>query len=218
MWLYLGVWTTVICILILLIYLTYYFGKVYLGSRSLKSAKEITKENFEVLDLKEIKADYELPKGQQAYFTYEANRLQFGQKVKQYNGGSLSSINLWLAKLSFQRRGFVDQHVYVSRGFTTVTLTNKVLSVDTLTEPTFRFMNLNNIRSIKLADSSKTVYIAPKKETFPMKITFETAQEAEEFQNAMYTLIYTFTGATKPEHVKEYLLGKAVKAGKVGVK
>ena len=78
----------------LLIYLTYYFGKAYFGSKSLKSAKEITKENFELVDLKEVKASYELPKGQQAYFTYEANRLQFGQKVKQYNGGSLSSINL----------------------------------------------------------------------------------------------------------------------------
>ncbi len=160
----------------------------------LSKAEIINFNNFKKLDLIEVEPDYRIPRGQKAYFIFEAKNLKIAQKQRKYTGTTKSNIHLPFMKLSLQNREFYDINSYTSWGICKITITNKLIRIISQSDkPAKREINLIDIEEVKLVDNYKTVYLSSRKKLWPIKIKFYSKDDANKFQNAIWSSFYSFS-------------------------
>ena len=111
-------------------------------------------------------------------------------------------------RLSFQDKTFIEGTKFVHVGDGRVTITNKIIKVLTQGDtPTRKEISLYEIERVRITSTVKTVEIASNRWTWPIRITFKTKEEAQEFQNAVWTVLFTYKNA-KRNYVRRWLTGE----------
>ncbi len=197
MWIYVTWIIFVPTIIILTLYTTKEFI-IIVGEYKLSKANKIDNENYNKLKLIEQKPDYRIPRGQTAYFVFDVPNMKMGQKQRKYTGSTKSNIKLPFMRLSLQNREFFDTHQYSDWGPVKVTLTNKLIRVVAQQDsPIKREFNIIDIEEIKLAEDNKTVHFSTRRSAWPLRLQFKNKVQAENFQNAFWTLLYEFSRVSK---------------------
>lgn len=177
--------------------------------RSLKRNVEnkninITHKDFTKLDLKIVEADYRLPKGQWAHFTYDLPLIKEGVKNRKYTGNTISGIRLPFMSLSIQNKEFRDENEFINKGPAKITLTNKLLRVQShMSDNSLRRnWKLSSIEQVKFVTDDKTIQVSTNVNAWPLRLTFVSHEQAIEFINAIWTLIDKYTSIKLQESGK----------------
>ncbi|NQX83480.1 MAG: hypothetical protein HRS50_02115 [Mycoplasmataceae bacterium] len=189
-------------LLTILIYFTIIQFKIVISQQKYKKALIISPDKFNVLTLNEVGTDYRVPRGQIPFFTYDVSNMEIGQKERKYIGNTKSGIKLPFMNLSLQNKTFIEGSTYEPWGITRVTITNRLIRLvangDT---PIKREIRIPDIDQIKLINSDKRVQITSRGWAWPIRLTFNSKQQAEEFQNACWTIFFEYHAVKRPKKI-----------------
>ncbi len=170
----------------------------------------ITHRDFSRLNLYNVEADYRLPRGQWAHFIYEVPAMAEATKKRKYTGNTVSGIKIPFMSISIQNREFKDVTDFIPRGPVKLTLTNKVLRIQSHKSDGSlkRDWYWASIEQVKFVVNDRTVQVSLNKGAWPMRFTFENTEQALEFSNAIWTLVEEYTNidlinnGTQPDEKK----------------
>lgn len=186
MWIYIG-WISVVPLVFLLVYLIIKETKILLGLIELKKIKQISLIDYKKVNLPKIKVNYRIPNGQIAHFLFECKKTFKAQSQRMYTGSTTSSIPFPLSKLSLQRKRFYQKGAFIEYGPSNVTVTNKVIKINGDQAIGWTY-NIKDLESIKFVENSKTILINLTKLAWPIKLQFQSYDEAKLFINACWTI------------------------------
>lgn len=168
----------------------------YLLQRNVEDRNlNITHRDFTKLDLEVVEADYRMPRGQWAHFIYTIPNLSEGQKTRKYVGNTVSGIKLPFMSLSMQNREFKDESDFAKRGPVKITMTNKILRVQSYKsdQSLLRDWKWADIIQAQFVTDDKTIQVTTNRNAWPLRFTFNNHEEAIEFVNAIWTLVDNYT-------------------------
>ncbi len=198
MWIYVS-WAMILPITIILIYKIYKHSIIIHKNTKYINMDEVVVdwENYTKLELEQVKPDYRIPRGQVAHFAFDIPNLRMGSKTRKYTGNTKSGIKFPLMNLSFQNREFHDIHEYKDWGTAKVTLTNKLTRVICQDDkPLRREVNHIDVEEIRFVEDNRTVHISTKKSTWPLRLQFKDHEDALQYLNAFWTLLFEYTSAS----------------------
>jgi len=172
----------------LLCFLIFYTTKEYLkmkGIKEIKEAKIIDINNYQHIDLKEVKVDYKIPRGQKAYFVINLRQTYKAQTQRMYTGHTKGGIKFPFFNLSVQKKKFYQEGAFLKHGPSKLTITNRLIRIQG--DPFKWSYNLKDIEQLKLIDNAKTVQLSMTKAAWPAKFVFSSNKEAELFMNVVWT-------------------------------
>ena len=169
---------------ILLIYLVKEY-KRFKGIKEINKAKIISMHDYNHLNLKEVKVDYKIPRGQKAYLVIGLKQTYKAQAQRMYTGHTAGGIKFPFFNLSIQKKKFYQQGAFLAHGSSKLTVTNRLIRIQG--DPFKWTYNLKDIEQLKLIDNNKTVQLSMAKAAWPAKFVFYSAKEAELFMNTVWT-------------------------------
>lgn len=190
---------TLIIILIPLISILIYFTvkqiKIVVNQYRYTKVKDISHNKYDHLDLSfdNVETDYRIPRGQIPFFVFDISNMEVGQKERRYVGNAKSGIKIPFITISFQNKTFIESSTFQSWGYSKVTLTNRIIKfVSNSEKPIKREIKYLDIEQIKFVNSDKKVQIMTRNLSWPIRVTFLNNEDAVKFQNAVWTILYTY--------------------------